>query len=64
MAERSVKHVCTTALACPFYRVLTGETGITVQLVASIAGLIVNITLALGIIHHAANLILMWLVSY
>ena len=64
MAERSVKHVCTTVLACPFYRTLTGSTGIIIQLVASIAGLIINITLALGILHHAASLILMWLVSY
>ena len=63
-SERSINHVCTTALMCPFYRVLSGTTAISVQLVGSIAGLIINMILTLGIIHQAANLLFIWLVSY
>lgn len=63
-SERSENHVCTTALMCPFYRILTGTTAIAVQLVGSIAGLILNMILTLGIIHYAANLVLIWLVGY
>ena len=63
-SERSIKHVCTTALLCPFYRILSGTTAISVQLVGSIAGFIINIVLILGIIHQMANLLLVWLVSY
>jgi len=63
-SERSIKHVCTTALLCPFYRILSGTTAISVQLVGSIAGFIINIVVILGIIHQMANLLLVWLVGY
>ena len=62
-SERSINHVCTTALMCPFYRIFNGTTAIATQLVGSIAGFIINMILTLGIIHHAANLLLVWLVS-
>lgn len=48
---------------CPFYRIFNGTTAIATQLVGSIAGFIINMILTLGIIHHAANLLLVWLVS-
>jgi hypothetical protein len=63
-SERSINHVCTTALMCPFYRIFNGTTAIATQLVGSIAGFIINMILTLGIIHHAANLLLVWLVSH
>ena len=63
-SERSIKHVCTTALLCPFYRFLTGTSAISAQLVGSILGFIINMILAMGIIHQAASLLLIWLVSY
>ena len=63
-SERSIKHVCTTALLCPFYRFLTGTSAISAQLVGSILGSIINMILTMGIIHQAATLLLIWLVSY
>ena len=63
-SERSIKHVCTTALLCPFYRFLTGTSAISAQLVGSILGFIINMILTMGIIHQAASLLLIWLVSY
>jgi len=63
-SERSIKHVCTTALMCPFYRYVTGLSAISIQLVGSIAGFIINIVLTLGIIHRVANMLLIWLVGY
>ena len=35
LPEKPVFHVCTEALFCPFYRILTGLTGISVQLIGS-----------------------------
>ena len=35
MPEKPHFHVCTEALFCPFYRILTGLPGITVQIVGS-----------------------------
>ena len=35
LPEKPVFHVCTEALFCPFYRILTGLSGITVQLIGS-----------------------------
>ena len=62
-SERSIKHVCTTALLCPFYRFLTGTKAISAQLVGSILGFIINMILTMGIIHQAATLLFIWLVS-
>ena len=62
-SERSIKHVCTTALMCPFYRYVTGISAIVIQLVGSLAGFIINIVLTLGIIHRIPIMLLIWLVS-
>jgi hypothetical protein len=35
LPEKAILHVCTEALMCPFYKVLTGLTAISVQLVGS-----------------------------
>ena len=35
LPEKPHFHVCTEALFCPFYRILTGLPGITVQIVGS-----------------------------
>ena len=62
-SERSIKHVCTTALMCPFYRYVRGISAIAIQLVGSLAGFIINIVLTLGIIHRIPIMLLIWLVS-
>jgi len=64
LSERSIKHVCTTALMCPFYRYVSGISAIAIQLVGSLAGFIINIVLTLGIIHRIAYMLLIWLVGY
>ena len=35
LPEKPVFHVCTEALFCPFYRILTGLNGIAIQLLGS-----------------------------
>ena len=62
--EKPFHHVCTSAILCPFYRIFDGIAGISVQLGGSILGLIINLTLLLGIFHSASWALLLWLVCY
>lgn len=64
LPEKSIFHICTAALVCPFYRILTGLTGISVQLVASVFGLTLNLILVLGVIHGIVWALLTWLLAY
>ena len=47
-------HICTTALFCPLYSVLTGLTAITFQLTASVCGVTINLILVLGALNKIA----------
>ena len=62
--EKPIHHVCTSALLCPFYRILKGLAGISVQLGGSILGLFINLLLLLGVFHSASWALLIWLLAY
>ena len=62
-SESPYLKICTSALACPMYSLGSGLTGTTIQLLTSIAGLILNLTLVLGIVHSVSAALFLWLVS-
>merc|ERR1712156_600414 len=64
VAESPYLKVCTSAISCPLYRLATDTTGTAIQLVTSIAGLVLNVTMVLGLIHSIASAVFIWLVAY
>jgi len=56
--------VCTSAISCPLYRLATDTTGTAIQLMTSIAGLVLNVTMVLGLIHSIASAVFIWLIAY
>lgn len=62
--EKPYLHICTTALFCPLYEVLTGLTAITFQMTASVCGVTINLILVLGALNKISWALLVWLLSY
>lgn len=64
VGESPYLKVCTSAISCPLYRLATDTTGTAIQLLTSIAGLVLNVTMVLGLIHSVASAVFIWLIAY
>merc|ERR1712008_332796 len=62
--EKPQFHISTEALFCPFYVILTGLPGITVQIVGSTIGLLVNMNLVFCVFYAMSCGLVVWLVVY